>query len=252
MSDSDAESVSDATMNRNRRIVKIAAAALLSAVALLDVFVPILSARPATVADRLAQYGSAARARLAPYFREAGLTYPPAELTLVGLKEEKLLQVYAKNGATGARHIRSYPILAASGARGPKLRQGDAQVPEGLYRIESLNPNSAFHLSLRVNYPNEADRAQAALDRRTNLGGDIMIHGNQVSIGCLAMGDEAAEDLFVLAAETGIRNIRVILAPLDFRSASIPENERKALPAWIARRYSEIAEQLAKLPAVTS
>lgn len=76
-------------------------------------------------------------------------------------------------------HIKSYPILAASGSIGPKLRESDMQVPEGVYQIESLNPNSQFHLSLRVNYPNEFDREQARIDGRAQLGGDIMIHGSQ-------------------------------------------------------------------------
>src|SRR5204863_8498878 len=63
-------------------------------------------------------------------------------------------------------------------------------ISEGIYPIESLNPNSRFHLSLRIGYPNAFDRAQAAKEKRTNLGGDIMIHGNSVSIGCLAMGED--------------------------------------------------------------
>jgi hypothetical protein len=37
-------------------------------------------------------------------------------------------------------------------------------------------------------------------DGRKNLGSNIMIHGKNCSVGCLAMGDEAAEELFVLAA----------------------------------------------------
>src|SRR5690606_33287906 len=102
--------------------------------------------------------------------------------------------------------VHQYPVLAASGQAGPKLREGDRQVPEGFYAIESLHPNSRFHLALRVNYPNQSDRQRAAEDGRTNLGGDIMIHGSNASVGCLAMGDPAAEDLFVLVADVGIQN----------------------------------------------
>ena len=69
-----------------------------------------------------------------------------------------------------------YPILAASGVLGPKLREGDKQVPEGIYGAEALNPNSKFHLSIRLNYPNTFDRRMAQSDGRTQLGGDIMIH----------------------------------------------------------------------------
>jgi len=143
--------------------------------------------------------------------------------------------------------IRSYPILAASGHAGPKLREGDFQVPEGLYRIESLNPNSSFHLALRVSYPNEFDLANAAKEHLENLGGDIMIHGSAVSVGCLAMGNQAAEDLFVLAAETGIRHIEVILSPLDFRvhKEAVPQ---AGAPDWLEGLYQRIGNELRRYP----
>jgi len=110
-----------------------------------------------------------------------------------------------------------------------------------------LNPNSRYHLSLRIGYPNEFDRAQAAREGRTKLGGDIMIHGGAVSIGCLAMGDEAVEDLFVLAADAGIKNITVILAPVDFRAGN-PLSESAKLPEWTGPLYQEITTRLAALP----
>ena len=170
---------------------------------------------------------------------------PPSKVTLIGLKEERELQLYAAGTNGQYRLIQSYPILAASGKLGPKLREGDQQVPEGLYRIESLNPNSHFHLSLRVNYPNEYDRAQAKVEGRKNLGGDIMIHGNAVSIGCLAMGDSAAEELFVLAARTGLRNINVILSPVDFRDGKIAKTSGNT-PQWLEGLYETIKTELSK------
>jgi hypothetical protein len=104
---------------------------------------------------------------------------------------------------TAARLVHRYPVLAASGALGPKLRQGDLQVPEGVYRVLWLNPNSSYHLSMKLDYPNAFDREHARRDRRTDLGGDIFVHGRAVSIGCVALGDPAIEELFVLAADTG-------------------------------------------------
>jgi len=203
--------------------------------------------RAATVADRLEQCGPAARARLSAHFVKQGVAYPPHELILVGLKQEKTLEVYAKSGTNGLKLIHTYPILAASGVAGPKLREGDRQVPEGIYAIESLNPNSRYHLSLRVNYPNAFDREQAGKEKRTKLGGDIMIHGKAVSIGCLAMGDEAAEDLFVLAADTGLIKIKVLFAPLDFRKHdAVPGAEK--LPSWTTELYEQIRAELARLP----
>lgn len=200
-----------------------------------------------TVAERLGQFGEAGRARWKPYFSNAQTVYPPASVKLVAVKTEHILQVYAGDKSGRNHWIRSYPILAASGYPGPKLREGDGQVPEGVYPIESLNPNSLFHVALRVGYPNEFDRSQAAKEGRTNLGGDIMIHGNSVSVGCLAMGDDAAEDLFVLAADTGLQNVTVIITPVDFRKGkSIPKLDK--LPEWTSTLYSQIKTQLADLP----
>lgn len=201
-----------------------------------------------TVADRLREYGPEARARLKPAFDKAGISYPPPRLAFVGLKQEKQLQIYAGAGTNGYKFVRSYPILAASGVAGPKLREGDRQVPEGIYPVEWLNPNSSYHLSMRIGYPNAFDREQAAREKRTNLGGDIMIHGDARSVGCLAMGDEAAEDFFVLAADTGIENITVILTPVDFRQGkALPADAR--LPDWSETLYETIRARLKDFPA---
>lgn len=201
----------------------------------------------ATVQDRVATFGAAADARWSPHFKAAGLRYPPARVTLVGLKQERRLEVYAAAATGSYRFVRSLPILAASGQAGPKLREGDGQVPEGLYRIELLNPNSRYHLSLRVSYPNDFDRARGREDGRRQLGGDIMIHGSAVSIGCLAMGDEAAEDLFILAARTAIQNINVLLAPVDFRRQQF--SAPAGTPPWTEGLYASIRKELAKYPA---
>ncbi len=207
---------------------------------------PNLTAAQKTIADRLAEHGAAARARLAPSFAAAGVSYPPRGVVLIGLKEERLLELHAA-GPDGVFHfVRDYPVRAASGAAGPKLRRGDHQVPEGIYQVEALNPNSRFHLSLRLDYPNAFDRARAAEDGRSDLGGDIMIHGEAASKGCLAMGNPAAEELFVLAADTGMPNVTVILAPRDLRQQSL--GEAAPLPAWTAGLYQRIREELAKYP----
>jgi len=200
-----------------------------------------------TLEQRLTQYGPAARARLKRDFARAGADYPPKKLTLVGLKQERELQVYAAGDDGDWRFVKSYPILGASGELGPKLKYGDCQVPEGIYRVVFLNPNSSYHLSLRLNYPNAFDRAMAKRDGRTELGGDIMIHGSDVSIGCLAMGDEASEDLFVLGYDTRIVNMRVILSPVDFRARRLPR-EMPDVPAWTDDLYGRMASRLAELP----
>lgn len=199
-----------------------------------------------TVAQRVEQYGKRARARIEPYFATNNVPYPPGRVILVGLKQEKELEVWASGEGRQPRFIGMYPIAAASGQLGPKLREGDLQVPEGIYRIESLNPNSLYHLSLRVDYPNEYDLAKAKLEGRDKPGTDIMIHGGHLSIGCLAMGDDAIEELFVLAAETGIENIKLIISPVDFRVRDLPADMPK-VPAWTAELYEEIKRELNRL-----
>ncbi len=201
-----------------------------------------------TVADRVAEFGRVVDKRLLRVFATAGLPMPPARLCFVALKSEKLLEVYAAGPGQPFKRVRTYPILAASGKIGPKLQEGDRQVPEGVYPIELLNPNSLYHLSMRVGYPNAFDRAQAAREGRTNLGGDIMIHGNAVSIGCIAIGDPAAEDLFVLAARTGIENIKVIISPVDFRVPGKTVDQTVAgVPVWTKELYASISQELAAL-----
>jgi hypothetical protein len=201
--------------------------------------------RGPTVADALQRYGTAARARMQPFVKRAGIAYPPQRLALLAFKRERRLSVWAADGRRW-RYLRSYPILAASGNAGPKLREGDYQVPEGLYRIGWLNPASSYHLSMKVDYPNAFDRAMAAAEGRTRLGGDIFIHGKNVSIGCIAIGDPAIEELFTLVADTGADRVRVIVAPNDLRArgAIAPLNA----PLWIGKLYASIGAALGDFP----
>lgn len=197
--------------------------------------------------ERLAMHQSAVEARLRPRFAQAGLSYPPKQVAYVAFKDSALLQVYAKAKSTDPwRLVLTYPILGMSGGPGPKLREGDLQVPEGLYRAEFLNPNSRFHVSIRLNYPNAFDKAQALADGRTGLGSDIMIHGTRSSVGCLAMGNEAAEDLFVLAALVGKEQTDIVIAPTDLRrqAATLPAHA----PAWLPQLHANIRQALQGFP----
>jgi hypothetical protein len=199
------------------------------------------------VTARVQQYGEAVRDRLHSDFARAGVIYPPASLALLAFKQERRLDVYAANSQTAPyRFIRSYPILGTSGTLGPKLREGDRQVPEGLYRVENLNPNSRYHLAIRVNYPNAFDLENAAHEKRTNPGSDIMIHGSDRSVGCLAMGDQAAEDLFVLCALTGPSKVSLIFSPIDFRNGGHPSLPTS--PAWVPGLYDSIKVALNTYP----
>jgi len=198
-----------------------------------------------TVANILQDYSAYTSRKLNPYFAKANVAYPPREVTFIALKQEKKLELWAK-GTGEFRFIRDYDIKAASGVAGPKLRQGDKQVPEGIYRIEGLNPNSHYHLSMKINYPNEFDLFHAEQEGRTAPGSDIFIHGKAASIGCLAMGDEAIEELFVLTAQVGAENVKVVIAPHDPRAYPL-ETDSKTLPQWTPALYSLISREIKAL-----
>lgn len=208
-----------------------------------------------SVEDRLDQFAARVQYRLKPSFTAAGLPYPlraPAELAMVVFKDSRVLSLYGRNHDQEAwRHIKTYPVLAASGVLGPKLREGDLQVPEGIYQADFLNPNSRYHLSIRLNYPNAFDVNKAAFEGRSRLGGDIMVHGSALSEGCLAVGDNAAEDLFVVSALLGKERVRVVISPTDFRQpkAQMPAAVVSRLP-WAAELYADLQRELQNYPLV--
>lgn len=200
-----------------------------------------------TVETRLAEIGPSARRRWKPDFDRAGLAYPPANVTLVAFKREKRFDIFAGPSPYNLSFLRSVVITAASGGPGPKLHEGDRQVPEGVYALDSLNPNSHFHVALRLAYPNVFDEQMAERDRRRGLGGDIMVHGGDQSVGCLAVGDEAAEDFFVIAADIGIEHVTVMIAPRDFRRTGEAE-AMPGQPAWVHNLYADLDLELRSLP----
>ncbi|MBE6383114.1 MAG: hypothetical protein E7049_08920 [Lentisphaerae bacterium] len=182
-----------------------------------------------TIADRTAAI-LAKKPQLKDVAESAG-----GKLRILVFKSERSVEV----NAPGWKAPRIYPMTAFSGTLGTKLREGDGQIPEGIYGIEYLNPNSSYYLSLKVTYPNASDRARAKADGRTNLGGDIMIHGKAVTIGCVPVGDDAIEDIFYLASAVGIKNISVVIAPYDMRKGRKPELELSPLK-WYPNLCDEI------------
>lgn len=165
----------------------------------------------------------------------------PTKLTLIGLKYEKRLEVWGELHGKWV-HIHDYPFSAFSGRLGPKLQEGDRQIPEGIYNVTYLNPNSKFHLSLRLNYPNAFDKRVAKKEKRTNLGSDIMIHGSDKTIGCIPIGDEGIEEVYLLAEKVGIQNIKVILSPLDFRVRDVVIKNDKH--PWLQGLYTTIKKEM--------
>ncbi len=194
-------------------------------------------------------YMSAVDKRLKPWFVKAGVKYPPLKISMLAFKKEKRFELWALKGSRWV-FIRQYPFTASSGILGPKLREGDRQIPEGVYKISALNPNSSYHLSMKINYPNNFDLQHARKEGRHKPGSDIFIHGRSASIGCIALGDIAIEELFVLVATIGQNDITVIVAPWDFRekefdTSSISKIVRKA---WLDSLYKTINARLKNYP----
>lgn len=138
-------------------------------------------------------------------------------LYLLCFKEEKKIKVWA-SGKFGRKEIKEFDFTGYSGDLGPKLKQGDGQIPEGVYEIEYLNPNSSYHLSMKINYPNAFDREKGKQDGREKLGYDIFIHGKSATIGCIPIGDDGIEELFLMVSEVGKDKVQVIISPYDMRS----------------------------------
>ena len=143
--------------------------------------------------------------------RKLGLKYPLRNVFLRAFKAERRLELWAADGPGPMVRVRGYDIAAASGDLGPKRRAGDLQVPEGVYRIDRFNPHSRFHLSLGLNYPNASDLRRSDPQ---NPGADIFIHGNRVSIGCLAMTDPVIDEIYpVCQAAENRKSIPVHIFP---------------------------------------
>ncbi len=131
-------------------------------------------------------------------FDEKKLTWPPQSLYIRSFKYDRQLEVWVKgNDKENFRLFKTYKVCMQSGTTGPKRFEGDYQVPEGFYYINEFNPNSKYHLSLGLNYPNASDKI---LSDSLRPGSAIYIHGNCVSTGCIAISDLPMEELYIIAS----------------------------------------------------
>lgn len=144
-------------------------------------------------------------------------------------KREQELEVWVRETrADQYTLVTTYPVCQTSGRLGPKSRQGDLQIPEGFYTIDIFNPQSQYHLSMRVDYPNAVDRVRG---HGGPLGGDIYIHGGCATIGCVPVTDEYIEEIYLLAAsarDAGQTTIPVHIFPTRLDDAGL---------RWLAESY---------------
>jgi murein L,D-transpeptidase YafK len=109
------------------------------------------------------------------------------------------------------KEVRSYRIALGDEPIGPKTRQGDHKTPEGVYTLDSRNPNSQFYKAFHVSYPNSKDIA-AARKLGVSPGGDIMVHGlpkkyawvghshtlHDWTDGCIAVTNDEMDEIWKL------------------------------------------------------
>jgi len=130
-------------------------------------------------------------------FKEKGIVYPPHAILLRAFKKEAVLELWTTDAEDKPFVlVHEYSICTSSGVLGPKRRFGDEQVPEGFYELDWFNPQSNFYLSLHISYPNAADRI---LGSHQNPGGDIFLHGDCASIGCIPITDDSIKEVYWLA-----------------------------------------------------
>ncbi len=158
-------------------------------------------------------------------------------------KHERILELWgAACDSCEFRLLKTYRFTSSCGILGPKRAQGDLQIPEGFYYIDRFNPVSNFHLSLGINYPNKSDRTRT---RASDPGGDIFIHGNRVTIGCIPIGDDNIESLYIMAVDArdaGQAKIPVFIFPARFddpRNADIL-GEYRARSKSVRKLWAEL------------
>jgi murein L,D-transpeptidase YafK len=152
-------------------------------------------------------------------FAAKGLQWPAKNIYIRSFKYDSQLEIWVRASRKEPYKLfKTYRVCALAGSLGPKRMQGDYQVPEGFYYINEFNPNSNYHLSLGINYPNTSDRLLAD---PVKPGGDIYIHGSCVTVGCIPVTDEQIDEIYILATHAksaGQDYIPVHIFPIKYNN----------------------------------
>lgn len=164
-------------------------------------------------------------------------------------KSEMQMEVWMQNRNTGQYDLyRTYPICRASGALGPKEKEGDLQAPEGFYSVNAsqLNPNSKYYLSFNLGYPNDYDRSLG------RTGSALMVHGNCVSKGCFAMTDAHIGEIYLLVEESlknGQKTVPVHIFPFQMTEQKMAMRlYSEWYPFWVNLKEGYDLFDLARTP----
>jgi murein L,D-transpeptidase YafK len=177
--------------------------------------------------DRVLNARIEKRLALKQLFRERGLAYPAPEILMRVFKREREFEIWVRPEAQASFVLlKTYEICALSDKPGPKRTRGDYQTPEGFYYINDFNPQSGYHLSMKVDYPNQVDRILGA---GKDMGGDIFIHGGCKTAGCMAVTDDNIKEIYWLAVEArdhGQTHIPVHIYPARLSDLSLKQFTR--------------------------
>ncbi len=127
----------------------------------------------------------------------------PQVTRVVVFKEQRMMHLFHHN-----QILSSYEFELGFAPSGDKSIEGDGRTPEGAYFIDRRNPNSDFHLSLGISYPNEFDIARAE-QLGVSPGGDIFIHGTPKKLrrnddwtwGCIAVSNREMEEIYAMVQD---------------------------------------------------
>jgi murein L,D-transpeptidase YafK len=154
-------------------------------------------------------------------YKQKRISFKSQQIFLRAFKKEEEMELWARPAENSKfKLIKTFQICSSSGSLGPKRKRGDNQTPEGFYYIDRFNPNSSFHLSLGLNYPNTSDKI---LGEKDNYGGDIFIHGRCVTIGCIPLTDDKIKEVYIAAVEaksSGQKKIQVHIFPCRLTDAN--------------------------------
>lgn len=172
-------------------------------------------------------------------YKKQDLNLKSSTIFIRVFKQENELELWAKSlNSKSFKKVKTFSICAKSGTIGPKVRAGDGQVPEGLYYVDRFNPASNYHLSLGINYPNKADKIRAGF---YPTGGDIFIHGECVTIGCIPLTNEYIKELYIAcveAKEANQKNIKVEIYPCKLNKVNTEKimkqyhNDKERIKLW--------------------
>ena len=148
-------------------------------------------------------------------FFNKNLTFPPKNVFIRVFKHERVLELWVVDSVCNQYKLfKTYKVCMNSGVLGPKRKEGDLQIPEGFYHITRLKTTTNYHLALKINYPNESD---IILGNKYMPGGEIYIHGECVSIGCVSVSNNDIEEIFTLVKL--VKNwgeVQVHIFPVNF------------------------------------